>query len=207
MATVQVQVTAAPKMTQPNSISQPEDEDLLRHAVAGDEGAFLLLYRRRHPGIYRFAQHMSGSAAVAEEVTQEVFLALVRNPEGFKPENGSLLSYMFGVARNQVLRHLARARPYVPLETNERAAESLANSENLLSEMTRNETIESVRQAVLRLPEIYREAVVLCDLQEMAYAEVAEVLGVPVGTVRSRLNRGRALLMDKLRISRTRCLV
>ena len=72
-------------------------------------------------------------------------------------------------------------------------------NQNPLDDLSRTETIESVRKAVLALPERYREVVVLCDLQEMSYLEAAEVLGCAVGTVRSRLHRARALLIEKMR--------
>lgn len=71
-----------------------------------------------------------------------------------------------------------------------------------LDEMSRAEAIEAVRRAVLALPEHYREVVVLCDLQEMSYGETAEILGCAIGTVRSRLHRARALLIEKLRPAR-----
>ena len=70
---------------------------------------------------------------------------------------------------------------------------------DLMADVTRKETIDSVRKAVLSLPEHYREVVVLCDLQEMDYAEAAAALGCAVGTVRSRLHRARAMLLEKLR--------
>lgn len=110
--------------------------------------------------------------------------------------------YLYGIARNHVLRSLERDRSYVAMDDNT----VLTTDETPLGDLTRAETIESVRQAVLSLPANYREAVVLCDLQEASYGEAAEALGVPVGTVRSRLNRGRALLLEKLRVSNTRCI-
>jgi RNA polymerase sigma-70 factor, ECF subfamily len=175
------------------------DNALLCLAVAGDEAAFVELYRRRHGPLYRFALHMSGSAAVAEEVTQEVFMALIRKPGAFDPQRGPLAGFLYGVARNHVLRCLERERRFVGLEDNPAEAK-------VMGDLTRSETIGAVRQAVLSLPADYREVVVLCDLQELPYAEAAGVLGVPVGTVRSRLSRGRALLEDKLRARSERCL-
>jgi len=105
-------------------------------------------------------------------------------------------------ARNHVLRRLRRERFYVSMEEdseNDTATQVSRTSENPLEELSRTETIESVRKAVLALPERYREVVVLCDLQEMSYVEAAEILGCAVGTVRSRLHRARALLIEKMR--------
>src|SRR5919205_118047 len=91
------------------------DEDLLRLAVAGDEAAFTALYRRRQQGVYRFALQMSGSRSVAEDVTQEVFLELVRDGGRFDPERGRLLAFLFGIARNHVLRRIERERVFIQI--------------------------------------------------------------------------------------------
>ncbi|HYM13173.1 MAG TPA: sigma-70 family RNA polymerase sigma factor, partial [Bryobacterales bacterium] len=91
------------------------DDELLRLMAAGDEDAFVALYRRRQGAVYRFALQMSGSAAVAEEVTQEVFMALIREAKRYDPARGSLAAYLYGVARNHVLRCLEKDRPYVSM--------------------------------------------------------------------------------------------
>ncbi|MGO9274188.1 MAG: RNA polymerase sigma factor [Terriglobia bacterium] len=187
------------------ALSDLSDGDLLRLLKAGNEEAFLVLYRRRQGGIYRFALHMSGDPDAAEEVTQEVFLALIRNPGQYDPERGSLAAFLYGVARNHVLRHLEQNRRYLPL-TEDSADDGegvwgvpFAGPDDPLADLARAETIERVRQGVLALPPAYREVVVLCDLQELDYAEAARALACPVGTVRSRLHRARTLLMQKLR--------
>ena len=176
------------------------DGDLLERAAAGDEEAFTSLYRRRQGAVYRFALHMSGRRSVAEEVTQEVFLAVIRDAGKFDSSRGSALSYLYGIARNQVVRRLERDRPYVSLaEELEADAARWTAPEDTLGDLTRNETIESIRQAVLALPSSFREVVVLCDLHEMSYNEAASALGCAVGTVRSRLHRARAMLLEKLK--------
>ena len=173
------------------------DEVLLRRSAKGDESAFTSLYHRRKSSVYRFALHMSGRDDVAEEVTQDVFLLLIRDPQRFDASRGSVLSYLLGVARNLVLRVLERERGHLTME-DEHAPEPVATDVDLFSGLDRAQTIEAVRQAVLTLPSPYREAVALCDLEEMSYVEAASALGVPVGTVRSRLNRARGLLVEKL---------
>jgi RNA polymerase sigma-70 factor, ECF subfamily len=181
------------------------DEELLRLTAAGDADAFTALYRRRQAGIYRFALQMCGSAGIAEDVTQEVFMTLVRESQMFDPARGTLASYLYGVARNQVLRRLEKERHFVAI-TDETAEDGGANvsthlvaAHDPLAELARSELIEMVRQAVLALPAHYREVVVLCELHEMSYAEAATVLGCAVGTVRSRLHRARSLLVERLR--------
>jgi RNA polymerase sigma-70 factor (ECF subfamily) len=182
-------------------LTAESDEDLLRRATLGEEDAFAVLYRRRQAGVYRFALHMCGRNDVAEEVTQEVFLSLIRDPRRFDSGRGSLTSFLYGVARNHVLRYLERRREDVRLEGGEESAGAAAEGD-VLATLTREEMVETVRQAVLTLPSGYREAVVLCDLEELSYSEAAGILKVPVGTVRSRLNRGRGLLTEKLRAAR-----
>jgi RNA polymerase sigma-70 factor (ECF subfamily) len=176
------------------------DEQLLRMMQAGDEEAFTTLYRRRQGGIYRFVLEISGSAPLAEDVTQEVFLALIRDNRGYDPARGSLAAYLLGMARHHALRFLKRDRTYVSIEEGSRDSGDVAplSREDPHSAMSRRETIHSVQQAILSLPGHYREAVVLCDLNEMSYEDAASVLGCSVGTVRSRLHRGRALLIQKL---------
>ena len=185
----------------PMTPNLPEtDDQLLMRMRSGDERAFVALYRRRQAAIYRFALHMSGSATVAEDVTQEVFLALIREQCGFDPERGTLSGYLFGIARKQVLRHMERGRSDVALETDLESSSlpELMLNEDPLASLIDREGIEALRRSVLALPQRYREVVVLCDLEEVDYEEAATVLGCPIGTVRSRLHRARALLLEKL---------
>jgi RNA polymerase sigma-70 factor (ECF subfamily) len=180
----------------------PSDAELLQLMSTGDDSAFATLYRRHQARVYRFALLMSGSANIAEEVTQEVFLILIRKPKGFDSARGPFLAYLYGVARNHVFTFLKRERPYVPLVHESEDEVSLAPfiaRDDPFGNCTRNEVVKLVRQAVLTLPIRYREVVVLCDFQEMSYAEAAAVLDCAVGTVNSRLHRGHALLLKKLR--------
>jgi RNA polymerase sigma-70 factor (ECF subfamily) len=176
------------------------DDGLLLRLQSGDEDAFLTLYRRRQAGLFRFALHMSGSMSVAEDVTQEVFMALLREGCGFDPDRGTLSGYLFGIARKLVLRHLERGRSDVALDTDsdDFAHPELAILDDPLLDLTRREGIEALRRAVQALPRRYREVVVLCDLEEVDYADAALALGCPIGTVRSRLHRARGLLLEKL---------
>jgi RNA polymerase sigma-70 factor, ECF subfamily len=168
------------------------DEKLLGRMLEGDEDAFTTLYRRRQGPVYRFALHMTGSAAIAEDVTQEVFLVLLENGRRFDGSRGPLLSFLYGIARNRVLRRIEKERAAEPV------VGDYAGNEDLLDDLTRRETVEQVRCAVLSLPAAYREAVVLCDLENTSYEDAAAALECPVGTVRSRLSRGRAMLVQKL---------
>ena len=190
-----------------NAFDTCSDETLLQMAMAGDEEAFTRLYRRLRGAVYRFARRMSGSSSVAEDVTQEVFLILLRRAELYDQRRGSLSTYLMRIARNEILRRLDRDRAYVTLGEEDAAPdkkdknpdEKLIVRSDPLGNLMRDEEIESVRQAVLGLPLHYREVVVLCELEEMSYGEAAASLGCAVGTVRSRLHRARALLKQRLR--------
>jgi len=185
------------------------DLDLLRLVMAGDEAAFTALYRRRQAGVYRFALHMSGSQTIAEDVTQEVFIVLMREAGRYDSNRGSLAAYLYGIARNHVLRRIEQDRLLVQLADSAEEGDALTPASMIteggpLDDLTRNETVEAVRNSILALPPHYREVIVLCDLHEMSYTEAASAVGCAVGTVRSRLHRARALLVEKLRAARDR---
>ena len=182
--------------------SDVNDNDLLRLMLAGDEEALSVLYRRRQGSVYRFALQMSGSRSIAEDVTQEVFLFLMREGHVFDDSKGTVGAFLLGVARVHVRRRLRAEHRLEPLGDDSDDDDSFIQSTTdvcPLEDLTRAETIESVRKAVLSLPPKYREVVVLCELQDVSYGETAEILGCAIGTVRSRLHRGRALLLAKLR--------
>jgi RNA polymerase sigma-70 factor, ECF subfamily len=185
-----------------NLKSELNDSELLRLMLAGDEEAFALLYRRRQGGIYRFAAQMSGSDSIGDDITQEVFLFLMREGHTFDSSKGTLSAFLLGVARMYVRRRL-KAEQRLELLGNtlddDDAPFSPQSDMCPLEDLTRAETIESVRKAILSLPEKHREVIVLCELQGVSYAETAEILGCAIGTVRSRLHRARAQLLTMLR--------
>lgn len=180
------------------------DEELLPLIAAGHAAAFEAIYERRQAAIYRYALRMCGCQAVAEDVTQDVFMALMRDAWQYDSSRGSVAAYLYGMARNRTLRLLQRDSAFSaiaesPSEGEPLVDEALILREDPLAILARGEVIESVRRAILALPLHYREVVVLCNLQEMNYAEAAQVLGCAVGTVRSRLHRARELLIRRLR--------
>ena len=184
--------------------STSSDVELLRLMLAGDGGAFEQLYQRWQSPLYRFALRMSGSETIAEDVTQEVFLTLMRDGRQYSGR-GSFAAYIFTIARHGVWRRLQRERWFVRLEIEEGVesdagltSDRLIAQADPLADLTRDEMVEAVRRAVIALPAHYREVVLLCYLHELSYAEAAEVIGCELGTVRSRLHRARALLAEKL---------
>src|SRR5215468_3576099 len=156
------------------TFSHLSDEELLRLMLAGDGDAFEELYDRRQGGVYRFALRMSGSAEIAEDVTQDVFIALMRDGRQFDPSRGNVVGYLLGIARHRVLRRLRRERTFISMsEDGDEGGDALWGEQLIadadpFADLTRSETIELVRQAVLALPEHYREVVALCSLSEMS---------------------------------------
>lgn len=179
------------------SLDTVTDDELVRLVAAGDRTAFATLFRRRQSDVYRFALHLSGEPSVADDVTQETFLTVMREAWRYLPGRGSAAAWLCGIARNHARRRLERDQRLVAMgDGGERAGEP--GPGDPLADLTRAENIEAIRRAVLGLPLPYREAIVACDLQEMSYADAAVALGCAVGTVRSRLHRGRALLVARL---------
>jgi RNA polymerase sigma-70 factor, ECF subfamily len=186
-------------------LTERTDEQLLAQALAGNEDAFTALYRRRQGSIFRFALHMSGSWLIAEEVTQDVFMFLIQRGRDFDPSRAALGAYLFGVARNFVRRALERNYSETGLSSPlDDEAQSLTVNSDPGDGIARQQTSTAVWKAVLSLPEHYREAVVLCDLQELTYADAAEALGCALGTIRSRLHRAHDMLSRKLQYSAAR---
>jgi RNA polymerase sigma-70 factor, ECF subfamily len=185
---------------------QDRDDVLLRRAAKGDEDSFTCLYRRHQAALYRFALRMTGNSWAAEEVVQDVFMTLMREPKKYDAERGPVGAFLFGIARNRVMKHLERLPRELSLE--EPNSDGTRASETAVSTFTpahwaeQQERTERVRAAVLELPAEFREAVVLCELEELSYEEAAQLSGCPIGTIRSRLHRGRALLMAKLEMLR-----
>ena len=176
------------------------DRELYGQLVKGRVEGFSALYERYQGPIFRFAWHMSGNSATAEDVTQEVFMLLIRNPKNYDPAKGSVAGYLFGIARNLTRRRLDRSRLDEPLaeEWMEGNESNVASDTDLLGDLTRTELLQCLQKAVLGLPEQYREVVALCDLAEMSYPDAAAVLQCPPGTVASRLHRARVMLKARL---------
>jgi RNA polymerase sigma-70 factor, ECF subfamily len=181
--------------------SGPPDDELLRSVERGDRDAFVTLYRRYQDVVHRFAFQMSGSETTAEDITQETFLALTRGARRYNASQATFSTYLYGMVRHLTRRRLRRDRVFVTLTGANpdrwKAREPLVE-QFLVEAASTGQTIERVRRAVLSLPPRYREVVVLCDLHGRGYADAAAIVGCAVGTIRSRLHRGRGLLRQKL---------
>lgn len=172
------------------------DRDLLRRFLQGDREAFTTLYRAHFPAVFRFALYMTGDQIRAAEITQDVFVWLVHHPGDFDPSRGDLPAFLGGVARKLLHRRRQAESRWLPLDE---AAMPPANGAGVAFArgMEHRQDVAELRKAIAALPERYREAVVLCDLEEKSYQQAAQELGCALGTVRSRLHRARELLVRK----------
>lgn len=175
-----------------------DDGGLLERARKGDEIAFSQLFTRYKRAIYRYASYMAGRES-ADDIVQETFLAVLRQVERTDRPHAGVLAYLVGIARRRVYRRLGSVAdaPFAD-DSREDVDAPAVQGMTALDRLTQAETVHQVRAAVQSLPPDYREAVVLCELQEMDYAAAAEIMDCPIGTVRSRLHRARGLLATKL---------
>jgi RNA polymerase sigma-70 factor (ECF subfamily) len=182
------------------ALAHTTDDDLLARVASGEAAAFGELFRRRQRDVYRFALHLTGTPAMAEDIVQDVFLIVMRDAARYQSGRTRAVSWLCGIARNCALQRLDRDRVFVsePTSDSGRAGAEPASCPDPVGDLAREAEIDRLRKAVLSLPLHYREAVVLCDLEEMSYAEAAETIGCAIGTVRSRLHRARELLAAKL---------
>ncbi len=174
------------------------DDELLRRAIAGEREAFGALYGRYQHIVYRFARAMTGAADVAEDVTQEVFVVLIRNLGQYDATRGALATYLYGVARNVSRHRLRRERRFLSMDaTGLTTLPGEARSDDPVDGLASAETIARLRRALVMLPTRYREVIVLCDLHELPCPVVADIIGITAVAVRSRLHRGRQMLKQR----------
>ena len=188
----------------------PSDTELLRQMRAGTAAAFETLYLRHQGPLYRFAVLRSGSAATAADVVQDVFMGLLTGSVKFDPTRGLVRNFLFGVARNLVMKHeQSRQRGAALLATGDgddaddgsngdTRFDSADDAAGPLARMLGNEQAEAVRRALARLPPHYRDVVILYEMHDLSYLEIAAICQLDIGTVRSRLSRGRAALVKRL---------
>lgn len=171
------------------------DESLLAAVVRGEQNALRVLYERHAPAMLRLVRRMTSHSGVAEEILQETWLAVWRSAGGFRGE-ASARSWLYGVARRQAHNHLRRPRPaLVNLEDAPETADPTGSVEDaVLAGAARFELAAAINE----LPEHLREVLLLILVDDLAYSEVAATLGVPIGTVKSRMSHARRRLAEKL---------
>jgi RNA polymerase sigma-70 factor (ECF subfamily) len=170
-----------------NNTGAESDGDLLQLMIAGQESGFVALYRKYQLQVYRFSLQISGSQHVAEDVTQETFLLLMRAPHKYHGDRGPLVLYLLGIARKLAWKRARRERRFNAIEDEQDLPQG--STHDLAGAFARKEQEIRMRNAILFLPRKYREVIVLCSLQELSYGQAAAVIGTSIGTVRSRMHR------------------
>jgi RNA polymerase sigma-70 factor (ECF subfamily) len=180
------------------------DSSLVARCLRGDETAWEELVRLNTRKVYGLCYRFTGSGSEAQDLTQEVFLRVFRTVKTFRSAEGSFGTWLARVTRNLLIDHYRRTRQ-------ERVTDSIEEQLPMLEEagatasarpdhgVAGREASEILQATLQKLSPDLREAVILRDLQEMEYREIAGVLGIPEGTVKSRINRGRAELGRLLR--------
>lgn len=175
-----------------------EDAEYVAQLVAGDGGALRPLYERHGRALLRFSAAMCRSRQSAEDMVHDTFVELMREPANFDPAQGSVFAYLCGVLRHRISHHFRQQKRWVALDDDGEAPAQVHDAPGPAEEIARNELTAAFRRAMLELPLPHREVIALCDLEELPYTTVASILDCPVGTVRSRLHRARALLTIRL---------
>ena len=166
------------------------DAELIAGLADGCEASFTAFYQRHADALYRFALAVSASRAIAEEATQEVMLQVMQQPSQYDARRSpTARNWLYGLLRNHVRALLRR----VPADAGPAGGEQ-APARSAESEASWLQMQEGIGRAIATLPLDQREALVMCCLQDIDYAAAAGILGVPVGTVRSRINRARTAL-------------
>jgi len=173
-----------------------DDTECMARLATGDTSALRELYQRHGRALLRFSASMCGSRQAAEDLVHDTFVALLRGPHLFDPRQGTAFGYLCGVLRHRISRHFRQQKRWVELPSDEDAG--VSHDPAPTDDIARSEVSAVLRRAMLELPLQHREVIALCDLEELPYHTVAAILDCPVGTVRSRLHRARALLTIRL---------
>ena len=178
---------------------QTTDAELVRQCLAGDHGAWETIVRQYTTRVYNLAYRFTGRFDEAEDMTQEIFLKIYRTLNSYRSDSGALLTWIVRIGRNHLIDHYRKyktERTHTdPLEVEyDKAEENPARYANPAQALEQRELSERVHQALLKVSEDLREAVILRDLEEFTYEEIADMLKLPLGTVKSRINRGRVEL-------------
>lgn len=179
------------------------DAILVERCLTGDQAAWADLVKSHTRRIYYLCYRFTGRSAEAEDLTQDVFLRVYRTLSSFQGSQGSFTTWLTSVTRNLLIDHYRKHKKERLVDSLEDQMVELEETGTLAAApdalVRDRETGELLQAALQKLSPDLREAVVLRDLQDMEYAEICQVLKVPEGTVKSRINRGRAALGKSLK--------
>ena len=179
---------------------KPSDQDLIERSLTGEQEAFGELVLRYQDRLYGSLAQMLGSVHDALDVAQDAFILAFKNLDAFRKES-QFYSWLFRIAYNSAMTRHRRERRHRTSSLEDLApdaAEGNCELSDPAQSVDSQDDIESVQQALRELPEEFRMVLVLKEIEEMPYAEIAETVGCPVGTVRSRIHRGRLMLKERL---------
>jgi RNA polymerase sigma-70 factor (ECF subfamily) len=191
--------------TAPGALTE-SDEDLLQRCREADQGAWRELVNRHTRRVFNLAYRFVGRVHEAEDLTQEVFVKVYQSLDRYHSSAGAFSTWLATVTRNHAIDHYRRHREESLRRTHgeDVIAAIPSKEENPLGALERDEQVRLVHQGLRALPPDLREPIVLCDLQGVSYEEAAGILEIPLGTVKSRLNRGRLELAKRLLARRNR---
>lgn len=185
------------------AVSEINGAELVRRARAGDGTAWEDIVTAFSRRIFNLAYRFTSSAEAAEDLTQEVFIRVYRSLEQYDPKQGDLANWLMRLARNLIIddyRHRARnPQNSMADAVDDHTYHLRAVGNSAHKEMERKELAHQVQQGIDKLPEDLRTCVILRDIEELTYQEIVDVLQIPEGTVKSRINRGRIELAKILR--------
>lgn len=167
------------------------DEEIITCLLEGDKNGFRLLYERYKTRVYTLAYRMTGNHEDALDITQETFIKIFKGISHFR-RGASLSTWIYSIAHNACCDALRHKKRKLIVTLNPETAP-------IQNPTTNWEAKEIVQNALLELPEDFRAALVLSDIFGFSYAEISEILSIPLGTVKSKIARGRKRLSEKLR--------
>lgn len=180
------------------SPSGPTDVSLVARIAVGDDRALQMVYERYSPLVYGLARRVTASTAHAEEITQEVFVYLWQNPDRFDAERGTLRAFLGALTHRRSVDEVRRNTRRTAREDRVGTDASTLEMFDVGEGIERSQTAERVRAAVSSLPDQQREAVLLAYFGGFTFRQVAEKLGIPEGTAKSRLRLGLSKLAGLL---------
>ena len=177
--------------------TQPAQDNLLvERVIAGDTEAFTGLVRRYKDNIYQFVCWYSGNDRNAEDLAQEIFIEAFKSIGSFRRES-AFSTWLYGLARN-VCNYRARKRGSVTIVQESEELLFIPDGTDHAANVEKAESIQALRKAVEALPPLYKQVLLLRDWEQMSYQDIAAVLQIPIGTVRSRLHNATVLLTNDL---------
>jgi RNA polymerase sigma-70 factor (ECF subfamily) len=176
-----------------------KDESLLQKVANGSLDSLAVIYERHGDFVFRFAMRLSGDRTTAEEVTQDVFVAMIRQSGSFDSRRGQLSTWLCGIARKMIWTRTGLSQRWHPIDSLENEPCTEVVDDDPAAVLDRAEAVAIVREGLERLPPHLKEVIILCEFEEISYEQAAAILSVPVGTVRSRLHRAKTQLANVLR--------